>query len=86
MEIVFSYLETLLLTLLFSLNLPLEAMLNHRIFTYTCIDHWIIAIDNVGSGFLHFMVRLHIFNDIVRILCSTVSGRVQIGNRSLRPE
>lgn len=86
MEIVFSDLETLLLNLLFSLNLPLDTMLYHRIFTYTCVDYWVIAIDYVGSGLLHFMVRLHRFNNIVRILCSTVSCRVLIGNRSLRPE
>jgi hypothetical protein len=63
-------------------------MLNHSIFCNTCVNNWVIPIDDISGRLLNFMVRLLRFNDIIRIqvMDCTVSGSVQIRNWSLRSE
>jgi hypothetical protein len=88
MEIMHSYLQSLLLNLLLHCLLPFDTVLNHHIFALTGVNGCVSSIYHIRCRFLNFnfllcLIRIFV---IVEIMDCSISRCVKIRNRSLRPE
>lgn len=85
-EVMFSKLQALLFNHLLGLKLPLKVVFNHSIFRGTLINYWISAIYYIITWLIIFWrSHFHLSNLIYRlkVMLGTVSGCIEVRNRSL---